>query len=147
MPKIEILTTLSFLQLLKLEKQKCPQNFNLSTKNAISGHFKIFFEQLNKFILPCSAENADSEEALPIILEKKVWYFWKADNQENGISFLAKLNLNMSILCPPPNVQLVLLGVCALSKEFGVCTQNLEFGVRVFLAASYSTRGSLEIGV
>ena len=90
MPKILILTTLSFLQLLKLEKQKCPQNFNLSTKNAISGHFKIFFEQLNQFILPCSAENADSEEALPIILEKKVWYFWKADNQENGISFLAK---------------------------------------------------------
>ena len=59
-------------------------------------------EQLNQFILTCSAENADSEEAFPIILEKKVMYFWKADNQENGISFLAKLNLNMSILCPPP---------------------------------------------
>ena len=32
----------------------------MSTKNAISGHFKICFEQLNQFIPPCSAENADS---------------------------------------------------------------------------------------
>ena len=59
-PNIAILATLSFLQLLKLEKQKCPQNLNVSIKNAISGHFKIFFEKLNTFILPISAENADS---------------------------------------------------------------------------------------
>ena len=68
--------------------------FLATLKYFLSNSINFYFHAQLKMLTP--------EEALPIILEKKVWYFWKANNQENGISFLAKWNLNMSILCPAP---------------------------------------------
>ena len=51
---------------------------------------KYFLTNLIHLYFHTQLEMLTPEEALPIMLENYFWYFWKPNNQENGISFLAK---------------------------------------------------------
>ena len=47
---------------------------------------KYFFSNSKHLYFHTQLEMLTPEEALPIILKKKFGYFWKAINQDNGIS-------------------------------------------------------------
>ena len=51
------------------EKQKCPKNFNVSIKNAISAILKYYLSNSINLYFHAQLEMLTPEEALPIILE------------------------------------------------------------------------------